>query len=159
MATRTVPIYMVRANSPWRRKTSASQCPITVIKAVQYRKPETDGKNRLRMSCFSQTQFAQPSTLGPRGHYWRMEAGKLVSSLRKKKTESEFGQMEKRPQKNGENELSFDVKTLNRPWQRGSYANDGISYSYFRVQSFINVMEANCSQHAQARHVFLAVCC
>lgn len=99
MATRTVPIYMVRANSPWSRKTSALQCPITVIKAVQYRKPETDGKNRLRMSCFSQTQFAQPSTLGPRGQYWGMEAGKLVSSLRKK-TESEFGQMEKNTPKN-----------------------------------------------------------
>lgn len=42
-------------------------CTITAIKAVQYRKPETDALNRLRTSRFGQTQFALPSASSPRG--------------------------------------------------------------------------------------------
>lgn len=66
---------------PPERKTSAMQCTITAIRAVQYHKPETDGKNRLWTSCFSQAQFAQQSTSGPKGQYWRMAAGKHENSL------------------------------------------------------------------------------
>lgn len=59
----------------------AELCTISAINVAQHCKSETDGMNRLRMSCFSQTQFAQPSSLGPLGQHQRMEAGKYECFL------------------------------------------------------------------------------
>lgn len=54
------------------KKPSKMLRTIAAIRAIQRCKPETDGLNRLRTSCLSQTQFARPSTFGPMGRGWRV---------------------------------------------------------------------------------------